>query len=331
MIGFNVKTDNNHWYIIGAGAIGCLWAYALRQAGQDVTMILKAPIQDSAVKRHLALQRLSLTTTHTDTKKIDTKKTDTENSDVEINVITASELAAHNIIIEHCIIATKAYDAIAALQSITPALSLSAKVLSLCNGMGMHKTMHQQLQNHSINIQFLLGVTSDGALLQQPFEVRHTGIGHTSIGHYDPQEYTATLLPPCFYLQHSLLNNIHPALWQKMLVNCVINPLTLIHQCKNGELFSNTEYTHQIKTLCEELSFIANNTADVTSNITAVALFNTAKSVANQTAENTSSMLKDSQLGRPLELDYLNGYIVKLAKEQGLACSVNEQLLKALL
>ena len=336
MIGFNVKTDNNHWYIVGAGAIGCLWAYALRQAGQDVTMIVKTNTQDSAVKRHLALQRLSLTTTHTDTKKIDTKKTgtkktDTENSDVEINVITASELAAHNNIIEHCIIATKAYNAIAALQSITPVLSLSATVLSLCNGMGMHKTMYQQLQNHSINIQFLLGVTSDGALLQEPFKVRHTGIGHTSIGHYDPQEYTASLLPPCFYLQHSLLNNIHPALWQKVLVNCVINPLTLIHQCKNGELFSNTEYIHQIKTLCDELSFIANNTADVTSNITAAALFNTAKSVANQTAENTSSMLKDSQLGRPLELDYLNGYLVKLAKEQGLACPVNEQLLKVLL
>jgi len=330
-----VKTDNNHWYIVGAGAIGCLWAHALRQAGQDVTMILKAPIQDGGVKRHLAQQRISLTAINndsdSDSDNASASATDTNSSDIKINVLTASELAAHNIIIEHCIIATKAYDAIAALQSITPALSLSATVLSLCNGMGMHKTMHQQLHNHSINIQFLLGVTSDGALLQQPFEVRHTGIGHTSIGHYDPQEYTASLLPPCFYLQHSLLNNIHPALWQKMLINCVINPLTLIHQCKNGELFSNTEYIHQIKTLCEELSFIANNTADVTSNITAVALFNTAQSVANQTAENTSSMLKDGQLGRPLELDSLNGYIVKLAKEQGLACPVSEQLLKALL
>ena len=321
-----MKTDNNHWYIAGAGAIGCLWAYALKKAGQDVTMVVKANTQDSGVKRHLAQQRLSLTTAHTDTKK-----TDTENSDVEINVITASELAAQKIIIEHCIIATKAYDAIAALQSVVPALSLSATVLSLCNGMGMHKAMHQQLQKHSVNIQFLLGVTSDGALLQEPFKVRHTGIGDTSIGHYDPQENTAPLLPPYFYLQHTPLKNIYSALWQKMLVNCVINPLTLIYQCKNGELFSNEKYTHQIKALCEELSSIANNTGDITTNITAVELFNTAQNVANQTAQNTSSMLKDGQLGRPLELDYLNGHIIKLAKEQGLACPVNQQLLKALL
>jgi 2-dehydropantoate 2-reductase len=197
--------------------------------------------------------------------------------------------------------------------------------------MGMHKAMHQQLQKHSINIQLLLGVTSDGALLQKPFKVRHTGIGHTSIGHFDPQENITPLLPPYFYLQHTLLNNIHSALWQKMLINCVINPLTLIHQCKNGELFSNKKYTYQIKALCEELSSIANNTANVTAQITAVELFNTAQSVANQTAQNTSSMLKDGQLGRPLELNYLNGYIIKLAEEQGLACPVNQQLLKALL
>jgi len=314
-----VKTNNNHWYIVGAGAIGCLWAHALRQADQDVTMVVKANIQDNDTKELSTSQRISLLAINTD------------KNDVDISIITASELAAQKIIIEHCIIATKAYDAEAALQSIIPALSLSATVLSLCNGMGMHKAMHQQLQKHSINIQLLLGVTSDGALLQKPFKVRHTGIGHTSIGHFDPQENITPLLPPYFYLQHTLLNNIHSALWQKMLINCVINPLTLIHQCKNGELFSNKKYTHQIKALCEELSSIANNTANVTAQITAVELFNTAQSVANQTAQNTSSMLKDGQLGRPLELNYLNGYIIKLAEEQGLACPVNQQLLKALL
>jgi 2-dehydropantoate 2-reductase len=314
-----VKTNNNHWYIVGAGAIGCLWAHALRQADQDVTMVVKANIQDNDTKELSTSQRISLLAINTD------------NNDVDISIITASELAAQKIIIEHCIIATKAYDAEAALQSIIPALSLSATVLSLCNGMGMHKAMHQQIQKHSINIQLLLGVTSDGALLQKPFKVRHTGIGHTSIGHFDPQENITPLLPPYFYLQHTLLNNIHSALWQKMLINCVINPLTLIHQCKNGELFSNKKYTYQIKALCEELSSIANNTANVTAQITAVELFNTAQSVANQTAQNTSSMLKDGQLGRPLELNYLNGYIIKLAEEQGLACPVNQQLLKALL
>ncbi|MGB0468084.1 MAG: 2-dehydropantoate 2-reductase N-terminal domain-containing protein, partial [Pontibacterium sp.] len=31
----------NHWYILGAGAIGCLWAAHLAKAGHPVTLILR--------------------------------------------------------------------------------------------------------------------------------------------------------------------------------------------------------------------------------------------------------------------------------------------------
>ncbi len=326
-----MNTNNNHWYIVGAGAIGCLWAYALKKAGQDVTFILKEHSLESGIESAPQQRSLSL---------LDINSDNNDHS-IHVDIVKPSNLAKNKTVIEHCIIATKAYDANAALQSIVPALSLSATVLSLCNGMGMHKTMHQQLQKHSDKIQFLLGITSDGALLHQPFKLSHTGIGHTFIGHYLKQEHTNTFLPPHFYLQHTLLDNIHSALWQKMLVNCVINPLTLIHQCKNGELFSNTAHTHQIKALCAELSdiinsviinsAIVNNAVEATINITAEALFNASQTVAQQTAENTSSMLKDGQLGRPLELDYLNGYMVKLAQENGLACPINQQLLRTLL
>ena len=314
-----MKTDNNHWYIVGGGAIGCLWAHALKQAGQDVSIILKERVQESDINSAPQQQCLSLLDINGD------------NSDHPIDTIKPSTLAKNKTVIEHCIIATKAYDANAALQSIVPTLSLSAVVLSLCNGMGMHNMMHQQLQKQSDKIQFLLGVTSDGALLHQPFRLSHTGIGHTFIGHYLKQKQTDIALPPGFYLQHTLVDNIHSPLWQKMLVNCVINPLTHIYQCKNGELFSNAERIDQIKALCEELSAIANNTVEVKINITAEALFKASETVAQKTAQNTSSMLKDRQLGRPLELDYLNGYIVKLAQENNLACPINQQLLRRLL
>jgi len=309
-----VTTQNNHWYIVGAGAIGCLWAHALKQADQNVTVVLKDRAEDGGSHRRSAQQRISLSSI------------DGSNTAVDINTVTVSELVSHNSVIEHCIIATKAYDANTALQAILPSLSLSATVLSLCNGMGMHKAMHQQLQNRSDHIQFLLGVTSDGALLHQSFQLSHTGIGHTFIGDYLQQKNTSTLLPPHLFLHHSQRDNIHSALWQKMLINCVINPLTLIYQCKNGQLFANQDYSQSIKALCDELSLIANKAAPTIS-MTAELLFEAAQEVANQTAENTSSMLKDAQLGRPLELDYLNGYMVKLAKENGIACPVNQQLL----
>ena len=319
--------NQQHWYIIGAGAIGCLWAYALKQAGQDVTLVVRARDAKAIKASRSNLQRVSVLSTANGLNHID------------VNTITAPELTGQKTVVKHCIIATKAYDANSALEAITPALSTSATVLSLCNGMGMHKTMQQQLKSHSKQIQFLLGVTSDGALLQQAFQLTHTGIGHTFIGHYLEQEQqqkhhqpSNSLLPPNFYLQHSIVSNIHAALWQKMLINCVINPLTLIYQCKNGELFNKNNHA-EIQALCDELSCIA-NTPSITHgeySISAATLFEAAKKVAAQTAHNTSSMLKDAQLGRPLELEYINGYLVKLAQDNGIACPINEQLLSKLL
>jgi 2-dehydropantoate 2-reductase len=50
--------------------------------------------------------------------------------------------------------------------------------------------------------------------------------------------------------------------------------------------------------------------------------------VAEKTAQNTSSMLQDVRAGRATEIDYINGYIVKRGKEQGVECNMNEKLIQ---
>jgi len=50
--------------------------------------------------------------------------------------------------------------------------------------------------------------------------------------------------------------------------------------------------------------------------------------VAEKTAKNTSSMLQDVRAGRATEIDYINGYIVKRGKEQGVDCEINEKLVR---
>jgi 2-dehydropantoate 2-reductase len=116
-------------------------------------------------------------------------------------------------------------------------------------------------------------------------------------------------------------------LWQKLAVNCVINPLTALHRCPNGELNNDPERSSQVAALCREVREIA----CAAGMAAAVAdLHQIVTQVISSTATNRSSMLQDVLAGRPTEIDYINGYLVKIADAQHLEASMNRRLLSAL-
>ena len=343
-----MKTETNslnhdseqRWYILGAGAIGCLWACALRQAGEAVSLIVREHrLKDSSKSQPQDIQLTPFDKTQS-----------RQNFSVEL--ITAAQLVQNQTAdtpIDRLIIATKAYDAVAAVESVLPCLAPNAKVISLCNGMGMHQTILAKLRsyiNQQQDRQLYLGVTSDGSLLSNNYQLTHTGQGETFIGEYidaitEKRVKPSTAFPSIvfnqekFFLNTQASDDINFHAWQKLLINCAINPLTAKYQCKNGELLSEPAFYQHLVNLCDELAniyqaFSKKNVQPDSrplSAITAEALLNAASHVATQTMANSSSMLKDIQAGRRLELDYLNGYIVKLAVAAGLACPINEQLI----
>ena len=50
-------TARVHWHILGAGAMGCLWATALRDAGHAVTLILALIKRGKSEPRGTPLRR----------------------------------------------------------------------------------------------------------------------------------------------------------------------------------------------------------------------------------------------------------------------------------
>ena len=131
------------------------------------------------------------------------------------------------------------------------------------------------------------------------------------------------------FLGTSIVDNIEERIWQKALVNCVINPLTAFYRCTNGELFINSERKEKVHALCEELANIIKQTQCPISTTTAQIISDT-KTIALLTEKNTSSMLTDLKNGRTLELEHLNRYFIRRAEQYAVPCPINLDLVNTL-
>ncbi len=102
-------------------------------------------------------------------------------------------------------------------------------------------------------------------------------------------------------------------LWRKLALNCAINPLTVLHDCRNGELLQHRE---QLSGLCEELVELleAGGQPAAASDLQGEVL-----RVIEATAANYSSMYQDVRLGRRTEIAYLLGHACRSADSLGLA------------
>ena len=99
-------------------------------------------------------------------------------------------------------------------------------------------------------------------------------------------------------------------LFDKAVLNCLINPLTAILQVKNGELLTNKQAFLLVQTLYNEL-------LDAFPGLDATVPFSDVVTLCKKTAGNTSSMLADRLNGRKSEIGTIVGSILRKALNNG--------------
>lgn len=285
------------WHILGAGAIGCLFATQLHRKDAQTSLILRqsqyssceVTIEDEVGKRVCQLA-----------------------------VSSADDPSP----IGRLLVTTKAYDVEAALESVRHRLHPDSQVLLLVNGMGLAELAAQMLPQVSL----YCGTTTEGAYRIDNRHIRHAGRGLTRIG-----ATTATDQPPWFSdwtkldIECQWERQIMPALWHKMAINCAINPLTALHGCRNGELDEQPTLRAHVARLCDEISGVS---AAAGFDATAATIHSDAVAVIHSTAGNRSSMLQDTQAKRRTEIDFITGYLVQRACELNVAVPENQALLE---
>jgi 2-dehydropantoate 2-reductase len=282
-----------NWGILGLGAIGSLFASKLLESGQPVKAVM-----DPA--------RLKLNPTQT------LKRTGLSG---EYEGIIHGTSSTHDI--DVLLICVKAYQVERALQQIQ--LAPHTELVTLHNGMGNEALIRSQFPNN----QLWLGTTTHGARRHSSV-IEHTGSGQTHIGPSIPDTPSPIWLTELNAALPEVIGSwdIKRRLWQKLAINCAINPLTAIHDCRNGELLGDAYYP-LVEAICKEVSQVAQAegvklvAADLTTQVL---------QICQSTAQNNSSMHQDVVHQRATEINAINGYIIACAARHQIAAAVNQQL-----
>jgi 2-dehydropantoate 2-reductase len=121
---------------------------------------------------------------------------------------------------------------------------------------------------------------------------------------------------------------------EKLVVNCIINPLTVLLDARNGSILYNYALTRTMRLLLSEISLVIRSLPElqyipnVQSRFDPGRLETIVVGVANKTKDNISSMLADARMGQQTEIDYINGWIVKRGEELGVRCLMNYMLVQ---
>ncbi|MEX3073850.1 2-dehydropantoate 2-reductase [Vibrio alginolyticus] len=278
--------------ILGPGAIGSLWATKLKHAGHKVSLWSRS--SESQLKLQLDDSAVDIFTNH--------HLPDVKNADL-------------------IVVTVKAWQVDEAILPLLPHMNPDTIIMLMHNGMGTAQHVEAVLTNNPI----VLATTTHGAYKPSNQQVLHTGNGMTQIGAFNRSGEQCQFLQDV--MNHALPDvrwnpNINVALWTKLAINCAINPLTAIHQCKNGEL-GQQEYKVTLENITHELIQVMKQEEI---NIEFDELFNTIMQVVNATAENYSSMRQDVFHQRRTEIDFITGYLLQAAEKHHIDTPENLKL-----
>ena len=272
------------WHVLGAGAIGSLFACRLQDAGMHVTLLTR---HDASFQRKLKIASDPPRTYHFPQQSI-----------------TAGE--DHGTPIEQLLVCTKAWAVADALAEITPRLGPDSTVVILCNGMGLAETALPLINGASL----VLGSTTAGCRLTDD-ELIPAGAGRTDLG-----GYRAGMAAPAWITHWQISvpecrwqTDIRTILLAKVALNAVINPLTALHRVENGALLSAPLSDDTQQVIAEVQALLVASGA----HHTAAELPERVRAVCEQTARNHSSMRVDLDTGRRTEIEAIVGWLLRSA------------------
>lgn len=273
--------------IIGAGSIGMLMGSYLVEAGIEVTILVRNETQQECLNAQ-GICRINA-----------------DGSEMKAAVVATmnyEDVAAVDLLV----IAVKYRDVAAVLQTLKD-LKIEVPLLFIQNGLAHLKAVQERDFPH-----IAFATVEHGALRRDDCTVLHNGVGPIMIGERFGDATKFDLLERAYTKRFPIIRhgNASHILLRKVLINCLINPLTTILQVPNGQLVENESARKLMEALYEELIGVF---PDMQEDLP----FSAVESICRQTARNHSSMLTDYKAGRSMEIDTIISAVIQKAERRG--------------
>ena len=283
--------------VVGAGAMGCLFAARLQKAGHDVTLLetLRERVEEIN-RKGVRVEGMS------------------GKYKARVPAFSTPPSTPPNLVL----ICVKAYDTLFAAKGIQETVGPQTRVLSLQNGLGNLEILSEVLGPDKV----LGGVTAEGATVLGQGRIRHAGHGETIIQDGPFSESIISAFADAGF--HSRADkDIRSYIWGKLVVNVGINALAALTRLKNGRLPEKEGSRTIMQQAVAEALEICNS---LKISLPYPDPLGKVMQVCRDTADNVASMLQDVLKNRRTEISFINGAIVQEGKRLGIPTPVNAVL-----
>ena len=289
--------------IIGAGAMGSIYACLLAEAGHDVIAVTRNSLHREAIARSgLRVEGAS--------------------GDRTIAIRTSESIPDSPV--DLIILAVKAGDAESAAASLGPLITKDTVVLALQNGLGSAGKVARQVGGDRL----IVGIAGGfGASMVAPGHVHHSGMQKILIGPWGGvssascQRIASTLQLAGF--NAAVVDNILAMQWEKLICNVTFSALSALTGYTVGEIYHDAAL-YPVGLLAAKEAFETARTLQIPLSISDPV--NHVESFAAGVMSAKPSMLADHEASRRSEIAFINGAVPTEAARAGLTAPVNQTL-----
>ncbi len=287
--------------LIGSGAMGTLFGYHLAQTC-DVTIL------DSNPQVLATIERDGLSVNEGAVRRVAVAR-------------HPRDLYASNVLF----LFVQAVDTLRALRPFAGELNPVTPIVSLQNGVGNEDAIKTALGGA---VPVILGITTESSLTIAPGHARSSQEGNTIIGSGSASPATSRTVADLLTatgLRASVVYDIRPHLWGKLIANAAINAVSAILDCDAGTILKDPNAAHLAESLAEEAAAVA---AALKINLPFVNPWQYVSEVIAVGADSKSSMAFDLESGHPTEIDHINGAVVAFGRRTGTPTPYNETMVR---